>query len=124
MTRSILYVYLNDYEAPLINVSPIILEQGQAFDYKKYVSVTDNYDSDLINEVKMNPTYLPTNVPGYYEVTFYVHDSSGNYSESKVLITINESKDVMQYITYIIGFIGISLIVVSYYIYRKKHDKF
>ncbi|WP_025725112.1 hypothetical protein [Acholeplasma granularum] len=123
-TSEILYVYLNDYEPPNINVQTIILNKGDAFDYKKYVDVSDNYDKDLINHVKMNPTYLPTNINGHYEVIFYVHDSSGNYSELKVLITINDSKYVIDYIFYISGAIGIILIVLSYYIYRKKHEKF
>ena len=71
----------------------------------------------------MNPSFIPLNQPGYYEVLFYVHDTSGNYAETKVLLTVEALNDVMDYIYFIFG--GLILIggVIIYFVYVKKREK-
>lgn len=118
----ILYVYLTDFEKPVIEASHITIKKGAYFNYKDHVTAYDNYDGDISNSVKMNPQFVPVQQVGYYEILFYVHDSSGNYSEIKVLLTIEATNDVMDYIYYIVGGVIILGSIIIYYIYIKKRE--
>lgn len=118
----LLYIYLTDFEKPVIEATHITIKKGAYFNYKDHVTAYDNYDGDISNLVKMNPQFVPVQQVGYYEILFYVHDSSGNYSEIKVLLTIEATNDVMDYIYYIVGGVIILGSIIIYYIYIKKRE--
>ena len=119
----LLYIYLTDFEKPVIEATHITIKKGAYFNYKEHVTAYDNYDGDISYLVKMNPQFVPIQQVGYYEILFYVHDSSGNYSEIKVLLTIEAANDVMDYIYYIVGGVIILGSIIIYYIYIKKREK-
>ena len=121
--KSLLYIYISDYEKPVITATPITIHAGEHFNYFEYVKAEDNYDGDITHLVKMNPQFIPLHQVGYYEVVFYVHDSSGNYSEIKVLLTIKKANSMYDYIYYIAGGIILIFVVTIYYVYLKKREK-
>lgn len=121
--HAILYIYLNDYEKPIIEAVHMTIKAGTHFDYFNFVSAQDNYDGDISHLVKMNPSFIPLHQTGYYEITFYVHDSSGNYAETKVLLTIESNSQMTDVIYYVAGGLIIVGGTIIYYIYTKKREK-
>lgn len=121
--QAILYFYLNDYEKPVIEATHISLRQNTQINLLSYATAYDNYDGDISHLIKMNPAFIPMHQVGFYELTFYVHDSSGNYAEAKVLLTIEKAPTIYDHIYYIIGGVVIVGGLVIYYIYAKKREK-
>jgi hypothetical protein len=121
--QAILYIYINDYEKPIIESPHISVWQNTQINLLSYATAYDNYDGDISHLIKMNPAFIPMHQVGFYELTFYVHDSSGNYAETKVLLTIEKEPTLFDQIHYIIGGVLIVGGLVIYYIYAKKREK-
>ncbi len=122
-SESILYVYVSDYQQPVIYAQNITIQKGQSFNYLNYASAYDDYDGDLSLSLRINPNFIPTSIPGFYEVTYYVHDSSGNYAEMKILLTITSNDDWMDYVLYALGFIGILGTGLAFYYFKNRRAK-
>lgn len=123
-TKQTLSVVLGDYTAPVIKVDYFEVKKNGIFDYKPYVTAYDDYDGNVSHLLNYGPTYIPTNIPGSYEVVFYVHDTSGNYAEQKVIINVVEEKNIIDYVIYVGGFALIVGVLTLYYIYSKRKVKF
>ncbi len=123
-SESTLLVFIDDYESPVITVSDVTLKKGERFDYLNYASAYDNYDLDISKNIKINPNFIPTTITGHYEVTFYVHDSSGNYSESKVILTVMEDDLWVDYVVYGSGVFLVLGSLLVFYMMKKKREKF
>ncbi len=121
--QAMLYIYLNDYEKPMIEATHISVLQNTQVNLLNYATAHDNYDGDISHLIKMNPAFIPMHQVGFYELTFYVHDSSGNYAETKVLLTIEKAQTIFDHIYYVLGGIVIVGGLVIYYIYAKKREK-
>src|SRR5690606_8959141 len=122
-TVQTLFVNLTDYKIPTIQAESMKITQGDAFNFNLYVKAYDDYDGDLSHQVKMNPTTIPTHVPGVYEVIFYVHDSAGNYAQIKSYLTIVEKDSYLDLIYYGIGVGLVVIIYTLYFFYRRRHPK-
>ncbi|MBN3490810.1 DUF5011 domain-containing protein [Acholeplasma equirhinis] len=116
-----LYVHIVDYDQPVLDVKPITIKQNQSFDYRNYVSAYDLYDGDLTDKVRVSPSFIPTSIPGIYEVVFYVHDQSGNLSEVKSTVTVLYKNPWVDYVYYGLG-LGIVVLggYLFYYFYNKR----
>lgn len=122
-SESILYVYVSDDQSPMIHAQNMTIESGQSFSYLDYASAFDDYDGDLSLSLRINPNFIPTSIPGFYEVTYYVHDSSGNYAETKILLTITDKDSWVDYITYAAGFVGILTTGLTFYYFKNRRTK-
>lgn len=118
-----LYIHIKDYEAPFIHVTLSDIKVGDKIYLPDYFLVTDNYDGDITHQLKFSPGYIPTHQEGHYEVIAYVYDSSGNYHEEKIVITVLPNDDLYMYLGYIGGFVVIVGCVSLFYIYKKKREK-
>jgi len=119
-----IYIYVVDYNLPELTIKPITLRESEQFNIHDFVSAYDDYDGDISNMVRMSPSYIPTNLPNLYEVTFYVHDSSGNLAQEKVTIEVQE-KDLLK--DYLIYGIGLSFVIIGgvlFYYFNNKRAKF
>lgn len=81
-------------EAPVLVLdgNSAVISAGSSFNYWDYIaSVEDNKDDSqyLSNQIVVDGQYN-TNVPGTYELTFWVLDSDGNRSASQTLLLIVE----------------------------------
>lgn len=123
-SETTLLLYLDDYEAPVITVFDMTLNKGERFNYLNYASAYDNYDQDISHQININPNFIPTTITGHYEVTFYIHDSSGNYSEKKVILTIIENDTWIDYLVYGSGLLVVFGGLVIFYMMKKKREKF
>src|SRR5690606_29008675 len=116
-----LYFYVTDTVAPKLDVQQITIQKNQHFNYLEYVAAYDNYDLDITQKVRMHPSYIPTSIPGFYEVIFYVHDSSGNYEEMKIVIKVEDLDTWWDYVIYFGGLVVIiGLGIFFYYFYYKR----
>ncbi|VEU82856.1 immunoglobulin-like domain-containing protein [Acholeplasma hippikon] len=119
-----LYLTIGDTISPNIEISYIEVKKNEVFDYKKYARATDNYDGDLTNELSFSPNYIPTNTVGTYEGLYYVHDSSGNYAEQRILINVIDNQTKSNYVIYFIaGGAGLTIFAI-YYLFNKRKVKF
>lgn len=73
-------------QAPVITISEdhITINQGSSFDYRDYVSVTDDSDAN-INEALTVTGTVDVNTPGDYVLTMDATDSEGLAATSKTL---------------------------------------
>lgn len=66
-------------EAPVINIAgDLIIKEGEKIDYLKGVTVEDEEDKDLINNIIIGGQDVDNDTAGKYEVTYTVKDSAGN----------------------------------------------
>ncbi|MFA5693216.1 MAG: hypothetical protein WC907_06315, partial [Acholeplasmataceae bacterium] len=118
-TSELLYVKVSDNQVPIIEAINAKINQNGYFNYFDYVNAYDDYDGDISHLVKINPSFIPTTNPGIYEITYYVYDSSGNYSETKALLTIKDSQELKNYFLYFGGFIILGIGGFIFYKYKK-----
>lgn len=100
-TYEIRYYYLNKYRSRKVIVldkeQPKIELNGAAevnvvvnsIYYEQGYTATDNYDGDITDSVKVNSN-LDISMPGVYEITYEVSDSSNNKAKVKRIINVNE----------------------------------
>ncbi|MDT9337529.1 NEAT domain-containing protein [Clostridium perfringens] len=81
-------------EAPTINnAKDISVTQGDAIDLLSGVIGTDKEDSNLKVEISGNTSFIKdgkAEIPGVYPITYKVTDSSGQFDEKTVNITVNK----------------------------------
>ena len=81
-------------EAPTINnAKDISVTQGDAIDLLSGVIGTDKEDSNLKVEISGDRSFIKdgkAEVPGVYPITYKVTDSSGQFDEKKVNVTVNK----------------------------------
>ncbi|MDK0788549.1 NEAT domain-containing protein [Clostridium perfringens] len=81
-------------EAPTINnAKDISVTQGDAIDLLSGVIGTDKEDSNLKVEISGDTSFIKdgkAEVPGVYPITYKVTDSSGQFDEKTVNITVNK----------------------------------
>lgn len=81
-------------EAPTINnAKDISVTQGDAIDLLSGVIGTDKEDSNLKVEISGDTSFIKdgkAEVPGVYTITYKVTDSSGQFDEKKVNVTVNK----------------------------------
>lgn len=118
--EEVLLVKIIDNILPTLEIHPAIINVNDYFNYFEYVKAYDNYDGDITNLVKINPSFIPTNSIGVYEIIYYVYDSSGNYIEEKGLLTI---KDNDKYNDYVIYFSGLIVLIIGIIIFYKIKTK-
>lgn len=119
-----LIVRIVDYLPPILEVpQAIYIKKGEPFHYLDYIKAYDDYDKDITFDVKMSPSFIPIYQEGIYEVLFYVHDKSGNYTEAKTIIVVESNHIDFRYIFYgVFVVVGITIFGV-FYIYHKKNSK-
>lgn len=84
-----------DVTAPVIEgVRNLTVEQGKSILYKKGVSVTDDWDSEVTLEVDASQVNL--NVPGVYNVFYYAEDQTGNRAEAMCTVTVTEPPQITE----------------------------
>ncbi|EJZ3248900.1 DUF5011 domain-containing protein [Listeria monocytogenes] len=73
-------------QAPVIEVpdDSITVNQGTAFDYHNYVSITDDSDTNIEENLQVSGL-VDVSTPGDYTLTFNATDSEGLNAETKVL---------------------------------------
>ena len=83
---------VNDTEAPVIS-GAIDLEvyAGDSVQYKKYITVTDDKDSDP--ELKVDNSGVDLDTPGSYQVTYTATDAAGNQSSVTITLKVSEKTD-------------------------------
>ena len=81
-------------EAPTINnAKDICVTQGDAIDLLSGVIGTDKEDSNLKVEISGDTSFIKdgkAEIPGVYPITYKVTDSSGQFDEKTVNITVNK----------------------------------
>lgn len=83
--------YVSDNTAPIIKLtkgSTVTVDYGKTFNYKNYVSVTDNYDSKIASvnvEGKVN-----VKKEGTYPLTISAIDSSGNTTSKELNVKVED----------------------------------
>lgn len=99
---------------------------GESFNYLDYISINDSSDSDCINNLKVTYNNVDTTKEGTYVVKMSVFNSSGNFSDSSMIVYVKtkavEESTIASSIDYryiIIGGLAILLIIVM--CYKKKH---
>ncbi len=113
--------YSIDKEKPIITVSKdkIILEQGSTFDLFSNIVVTDNYDSDLKDQVTTNYNKLDFTTLGQKQLIYTVTDDAGNVTSKTVYIDVVAVKS--PYLIFIQSGILLTLIVFIIAILRYRH---
>lgn len=88
-----------DLSTPVVeNTPPTItavnktLIEGAAFDPKKDVTAFDQEDGNITSKIEITSNNVNTAVPGTYEVSYKVKDSSNLETTLKINITIKENK--------------------------------
>ncbi len=106
LTKTI-FVCIVDTEKPVISGHKnITIKKGKEFNPIKNISVEDNYDKDLIEEIEIISEY-DINKEGKYVITLRVSDSSQNMTEVSYVLTVVHNNWI--YILMIgIGAIGIT----------------
>ncbi len=83
-------------EAPTINnAKDISVTQGDAIDLLSGVIGTDKEDSNLKVEISGDTSFIKdgkAEVPGVYTITYKVTDSSGQFDEKTVNVTVNKKQ--------------------------------
>lgn len=88
-TLSAILTLTIDEQAPVIQgVGDILVYQGDAVQYMKNVTVTDNYDTNP--NVQVDRSAVDLNTPGQYQVTYTATDAAGNVSSVTVKLTVME----------------------------------
>ncbi len=85
-------VNVYDKEAPFITLKgdkELMIDYGSIYSEPGF-TVTDNYDGDITNKIKIKNT-INTKKPGVYKITYSVKDSSGNESKEERIITVKEN---------------------------------
>ncbi|MFV0559208.1 MAG: immunoglobulin-like domain-containing protein [Enterococcus sp.] len=88
---------------PDANTKPIIngakdqtIEVGTTFDATKDITVTDNEDGDLTDQLKVVSNVDTTKV-GTYTVTYSVIDSRGEETKQTITVTVTEKEEIPAY---------------------------
>ena len=80
-----------DNEAPVIKLEgdkELIIDYGALYKDPGFI-ITDNYDGDITNKVKIKNT-INTKKAGVYKVSYSVKDSSGNEAKEERIVTVKE----------------------------------
>ena len=112
-----LKIYIYDREKPKIYAANLSLNMFDPLDLLEGVEVSDNIG---VLNIYYSPTLIDTSIPGRYEVTYIVMDTSGNQSQFTRSIQINPIEDKFQIEQFIpmmiIMFVSLTVI---YTLYKK-----
>lgn len=80
--------------APVITVdeASLVFIQGESFNLSDYITVSSDYDPNVLTNYKLDEKVLNRDEPGVYEIIIEAMDYAGNESIKKCYVTI-ESKD-------------------------------
>lgn len=86
-----------DTTDPVIQAQTITINQNDYFDPLTGVTVKDNVDQDLTNQVTITGT-VATTIAGEYTLTYVAKDSSGNLAHLKRIVNVlkNSHEDISQ----------------------------
>lgn len=83
-----------DTELPVINCpKELKIMQGEQLQLLDSVNATDNYDGDITDKVLLKSDF-DNNVPGIYEASFSVTDTSNNSTQTSMKIEVIEAAGV------------------------------
>lgn len=101
-------LYVSNHQ-PTMEVKEIELEVGKVVDYLSFVTASDLEDGNLTESVQIIASNVNINIPGTYEITYRVEDSSKYRVEKTVSVMVKGSnapqlfvsdKIVSQYTTF------------------------
>jgi hypothetical protein len=105
-------VVIMDTTAPTIEaIRDIVIVRGDGFDIKDYVTVTDNYDFSLLEDVIFSEDFTIFEV-GTYETNIQVQDGSGNLVTYDITIMVIPDHEPYIIIGVVFGvMMGVSMMV-------------
>jgi len=127
-TSKSVQVIVGDYLKPTISGdSSFSIRKGTNFNIYDHITITDNYDTDVITEVKLNGLNL--NKTGSYLIEVSATDQSGNVEIKKIMVDVTEiSNDIFYQNPIIVGsFVGVIVSgVVTFFgvMMHKKRRRF
>lgn len=112
--------YSIDKENPIIIVADdkIMLEQGASFNLLSNVTVTDNYDSNLKEQLTTNYKELDFTTTGQKKLVYTINDTAGNTTSKTVYV--NVVKEQNPYLVFIQSGILLALLVLIIAILRYR----
>lgn len=115
-------LYLIDKKKPVINVGErnITMEIGDKLEVLEGISVTDNFDGNLLDKVTTNYEELDFSTVGLKTLTYTVTDSAGNTASESIYIQVSKSneKELAFFQIGIILILGITILLTL--LYRKS----
>lgn len=79
-------------EKPEIIVTNPTLDLGESFNYIDYISVTDESDTDVMDNLKVLYNDVNTAQEGQYSVVVSVYNSSGLFTDARIIVNVVDSK--------------------------------
>lgn len=80
-----------DTTPPKINVDDINISIKEKFDVNNYIEISDNYDKDIKNKIKVVSNNVDTNKTGTYNIILSATDSSNNTSNKTIKVNVLEN---------------------------------
>ena len=79
-----------DNDPVFVGVEDVSFEEGTDYDFLTGITVTDDIDQNLLDEVVVDSTGYDNLTPGEYTINLSVEDSGGNVVTASYKITITE----------------------------------
>lgn len=127
-----LNISVNYDSKPEINCNNLVFTINDNFDLYDYVVVTDEYDDDIQNELKLDTSALDRNKIGVYEVIAEATNKAGHTTTKSFYVTItgvdegifNKAQEfISKYRFEMIGAIIVITGIIIYYFKRKNKTK-
>lgn len=123
IATAILEARLISYKGPTINVSDIYAKVGDYIDIANYVTIVDESDPTVYQNMVITDDEVKYNEAGVYYASVYSINSSGVSTTKKIKVVIEEEKNNLVIILISIISLVFIFIIFSGYLYVKKHFK-
>lgn len=124
-TLRILKVRLISREKPTLIVEDVEVEIGENIDYEQLITVSDASDSDVRSTLVYDTKNVDLTKVGTYYVPVSCHNSSGEFAEALIKVTVIDSSKV-EINFFQVVLIGLAVVVggiIIFILYRRKQRK-